>query len=141
MQHNLYGYPDISSMRKELADVGVKELKTAEEVDRLFRNQKGPLLLVINSICGCAAKNARPALKLALKHQIKPKAIYSVFAGQDKEATSRAREYFSEYPPSSPSFVFFKNGKAEAVVPRNRIEDRTASEIAEDLTNIFDAVL
>jgi len=136
-----FGYgmgPDTSWMREELTEIGVKELKTPDEVDQVFKDQKGTMLLVINSVCGCAAGNARPGLKLAKGHTRQPDIIYTVFAGQDKEATSRAREYFSDYPPSSPAFAFFKDGEIKAMIPRHRIEGRTAQEVADDLVMIFD---
>ncbi len=136
-----FGYgigPDTSWMRTELTDLGVAELTTPEQVDEVLKNQKGTMLLVINSVCGCAAGNARPGAKIALEHSKKPDQLYTVFAGQDKEATARAREYFSEFPPSSPSFAFFKDGEVKAMIPRHRIEGRTAQQVAEDLIMIFD---
>lgn len=132
--------PDTSWMREELTDLGVKEVKTPEEVDQLMKDTKeGTFLLVINSVCGCAAGNARPAVKIALGNDKTPDHMYTVFAGQDKEATARAREYFSEYPPSSPSFAFFKDGEIKAMVPRHRVEGRSAQEVADDLTMVFNA--
>ena len=136
-----FGYgmgPDTSWMRTELTDLGVKELTTPEEVDSVLGDKEGTMLLVVNSVCGCAAGNARPGAKIALEHQKKPEQVYTVFAGQDKEATARAREYFSEFPPSSPSFAFFKDGEVKAMIPRHRIEGRTAQQVAEDLIMIFD---
>ncbi len=132
--------PDTSWMREELTDLGVKEVKTPEEVDQLMKDTKeGTFLLVINSVCGCAAGNARPAVKIALGNDKTPDHMYTVFAGQDKEATARAREYFSEYPPSSPSFAFFKDGEIKAMIPRHRVEGRSAQEVADDLTMVFNA--
>ncbi|MEX0681686.1 MAG: BrxA/BrxB family bacilliredoxin [Balneolales bacterium] len=125
-------------MRTELTDLGIKELTTPDDVDQVFKDQKGTMLLTINSVCGCAAGNARPGLKLALEHSKKPEALTTVFAGQDKEATARAREYFSEFPPSSPAFAFFKDGEIKAMIPRHRIEGRTAQEVADDLVMVFD---
>ena len=136
-----FGYgmgPDTSWMRTELTDLGIKELKTPEEVDGVFKDQKGTMLLVINSVCGCAAGNARPGMKLAMGHTKQADVVYTVFAGQDKDATARAREYFSEFPHSSPAFAFFKDGEVKAMVPRHRIEGRTAQEVADDLVMIFD---
>lgn len=136
-----FGYgigPDTSWMRTELTDLGVKELTTPEEVDSVLKDQKGTMLLVVNSVCGCAAGNARPGAKIALEHSKTPEQVYTVFAGQDKEATARAREYFSEFPPSSPSFAFFKDGEVKAMIPRHRIEGRTEQQVAEDLIMIFD---
>lgn len=133
-----FGY-DVSWMRDELTTLGVKELTTPEEVENVLNEQEGTMLLVINSVCGCAAGNARPAVKLALENEKTPQALVSVFAGQDKEATARAREFFSEFPPSSPSFAFFKDGEIKAMVPRHRIEGRTAEQVAGDLKMIFNA--
>ncbi len=136
-----FGYgmgPDTSWMRSELTEIGVKELVTPEDVDTVFGNGKGTMLLVINSVCGCAAGNARPGLRLAMGHSKKPDITYTVFAGQDKEATARAREYFSDFPPSSPAFAFFQDGEIKAMIPRHRIEGRTAQEVSDDLVMIFD---
>jgi putative YphP/YqiW family bacilliredoxin len=132
--------PDTSWMRTELTELGVKELRTPEDVDAVLGNKtNGSMLLVINSVCGCAAGNARPAVKIAMENDKRPDIMYTVFAGQDKEATARAREYFSEFPPSSPSFAFFKDGEIKAMVPRHRVEGRTAHDVAADLKMIFDA--
>ncbi|WP_340106907.1 BrxA/BrxB family bacilliredoxin [Rhodohalobacter sp. 8-1] len=133
--------PDTSWMREELTNLGVEELKTPEDVDKAMKDYgKGTMLMVINSVCGCAAGNARPGVDIALKKaEQKPDHLVTVFAGQDKEATERAREYFSEYPPSSPAFAFFVDGEVKAMVPRHRIEGRTRDEVAEDLLMVFDA--
>lgn len=131
--------PDTSWMREELTDLGVKELKTPEEVDEVFADKSGTMLLAINSVCGCAAGNARPGVKIAMENSTLPDNLYTVFAGQDKEATARAREYFSEFPPSSPAFAFFKDGEIKAMIPRHRIEGRTAQEVADDLVMVFNA--
>jgi len=133
--------PDTSWMRKELTDLGVIELKTPEDVDNAMgKNKQGTMLLVINSVCGCAAGNARPGLKTALdKTGNKPDYLTTVFAGQDKEATEKARSYFSEYPPSSPAFAYFVDGEVKAMIPRHRIEGRTSEEVANDLLMVFDA--
>lgn len=133
--------PDTSWMRKELTDLGIEELKSPEDVNRAMEEyNKGTLLMVINSVCGCAAGNARPGVNIALeKTGAKPDHLVTVFAGQDKEATARAREFFSEYPPSSPAFAFFVNGEIKAMVPRHRIEGRTREEVAQDLIMVFDA--
>lgn len=133
--------PDTSWMRKELTDLGVTELKTPEDVDNAMENNTGgTMLLVINSVCGCAAGNARPGLKIALeKTGSKPDYLTTVFAGQDKEATEKARSYFSEYPPSSPAFAYFVDGEVKAMIPRHRIEGRTSEEVANDLLMVFDA--
>lgn len=133
--------PDTSWMRKELTDLGVEELITPEDVDKAMETKKeGTMLLVINSVCGCAAGNARPGLKSALeKTSNKPDHLATVFAGQDKEATEKARSYFSEYPPSSPAFAYFVDGEIKAMIPRHRIEGRTSDEVAKDLLMVFDA--
>lgn len=133
--------PDTSWMREELTELGVEELKTPEDVDRAMKEyNEGTMLMVINSVCGCAAGNARPGVKLALDQvEEKPDHLVTVFAGQDKEATARAREYFSEYPPSSPSFAFFVDGEIKAMIPRHRIEGRTKDQVADDLKMVFDA--
>lgn len=133
--------PDTSWMRTELTDLGVEELKTVEDVDAVFKSPKqGTMLLVINSVCGCAAGNARPGLKIALERSGQaPNHLFTVFAGQDKEATEQARGYFDEYPPSSPAFAFFVDGEIKAMIPRHRIEGRTSEEVAQDLLMVFDA--
>lgn len=133
--------PDTSWMREELTKLGIEELKTPDDVDRAMDEYgKGTMLMVINSVCGCAAGNARPAIEIALnKAESKPDQLVTVFAGQDKEATEKARSYFSEYPPSSPAFAFFVDGEVKAMIPRHRIEGRTRDEIAEDLLMVFDA--
>jgi putative YphP/YqiW family bacilliredoxin len=128
-------------MRKELTDIGLEELKTTEDVDRAMKEyNQGTMLMAINSVCGCAAGNARPGLAIALeKAEQKPNHLVTVFAGQDKDATDRAREYFSEFPPSSPAFAFFVDGEVKAMIPRHRIEGRTREEVAQDLLMVFDA--
>jgi len=141
MQFGFGTGPDTSWMRKELTDLGIEELKTVEDVDRAMNEyNEGTMLMVINSVCGCAAGNARPGVQIALdKASQKPHHIVTVFAGQDKEATAHAREYFSEYPPSSPSFAYFVDGEIKAMIPRHRIEGRTREEVAQDLLMVFDA--
>lgn len=141
MQFGLGTGPDVSWMREELTDLGVEELKTVEDVDRAMKEyDKGTMLMVINSVCGCAAGNARPGVKIALEEsEDKPDHMVTVFAGQDKEATARAREYFSEYPPSSPAFAYFQEGEIKAMIPRHRIEGRTKQEVASDLKMVFEA--
>lgn len=141
MQFGLGTGPDVSWMREELTDLGVEELKTVDDVDRAMKEyNEGTMLMVINSVCGCAAGNARPGVKIALdESETNPDHLVTVFAGQDKEATARAREYFSEYPPSSPAFAYFKDGEIKAMIPRHRIEGRTKVEVANDLKMVFDA--
>jgi len=131
---------NVDWMRQELTDLGVEELLSPADVDEAMNIAKeGTTLLVINSVCGCAAGNARPAVKIALENAKKPENLFTVFAGQDKEATAHARGYFSEFPPSSPSFAFFKDGEIKAMIPRHRIEGRSADEVAADLKMVFDA--
>lgn len=132
--------PSVQWMRDELTELGIKELYTPEDVDAAMEEAKtGTTLLVINSVCGCAAGNARPAVKIALEGDAKPDRMFTVFAGQDKEATARAREFFSQFPPSSPSFAFFADGEIKAMIPRQRIEGRNAMQVAEDLKMVFNA--
>ncbi|MBO6794640.1 MAG: BrxA/BrxB family bacilliredoxin [Balneolaceae bacterium] len=132
--------PDTSWMREELTKYGVEELKTPEDVDRAMKEYKGTMLMAINSVCGCAAGNARPGLGIALdQSEAKPDHMVTVFAGQDKEATAHARAYFSEYPPSSPSFAYFVDGEIKAMIPRHRIEGRTSQDVANDLKMVFEA--
>lgn len=141
MQFGLGVGPDVNWMREELTEIGFEELTTPEEVDRAMKEyDEGTMLMVINSVCGCAAGNARPGAKIALEQtDDKPDHLVTVFAGQDKEATARAREYFSEYPPSSPAFAFFVDGEIKAMVPRHRVEGRTKEQVAEDLKMVFEA--
>jgi putative YphP/YqiW family bacilliredoxin len=132
--------PDTSWMREELTQFGVEELKTPEDVDRAMKEYKGTMLMAINSVCGCAAGNARPGLGIALENsEAKPDYMVTVFAGQDKEATAHARAYFSEYPPSSPAFAYFVDGEIKAMIPRHRIEGRTSEDVANDLKMVFEA--
>ena len=128
----------VAPMRDELTRLGVQELLTAGEVDDWFAEQSGTSLLVINSVCGCAAGQARPSLALALSHGVKPDRVATVFAGQDVEATAKARGYFAELPPSSPSIAMFRDGELVHFVPRHRIESRDARDIAGELTGAFE---
>ncbi|HEX6925845.1 MAG TPA: BrxA/BrxB family bacilliredoxin [Longimicrobiaceae bacterium] len=132
-------YPELllKPMREELTRVGVQELKTADEVDAAL-TQSGTTLVVVNSVCGCAARNARPAVVLALRHDVVPDRTVTVFAGQDLEATARAREYFHGYPPSSPSLALLKDGELVYMIERHGIEGRDADEIADELTQAFE---
>lgn len=129
----------ITPMRQELTRLGVQELRTAEEVDRELADAKEPTLLVVNSMCGCAARNARPGIAMALQQaQKKPARMTTVFAGQDLEATARAREYIHGYPPSSPSIALLKDGDVAYMMERHQIEGRTADAIARDLAVAFE---
>ena len=134
----MYSNVLVIPMREDLTKLGINELKTSEEVDEVFSNKKGTTLLVINSVCGCAAGNARPAVKLALDHNVLPDKLTTVFAGQDQEATAQARSYIEGYPPSSPSMALFKDGQMVEMIQRHQIEGRTPEEIASDLTTAFD---
>jgi putative YphP/YqiW family bacilliredoxin len=134
-------YPEqlVAPMRVDLTSAGFTELKTAEEVDKQLKNSKGTTLLVINSVCGCAAGAARPGIKWALQQSAKrPDTLATVFAGVDKEAVSKAREYTLPYPPSSPSIALFKDGELVHFVERHHIEGRNAQMIGQHLLEVFD---
>jgi len=133
-------YPEIMirPMREDLTRLGFEELKTPEAVDATVQNTKGTLMVVVNSICGCAAGKARPGVALALQHNAKPDKIATVFAGADIEATERARSYFTGYRPSSPSVALLKDGKLVYMLERYQIEGRGPQQIAEELTQAFD---
>jgi len=128
----------VAPMREEMVRLGAQELTTVPEVDAALGDQKGTMLVFINSVCGCAAGNARPALRLALQHQVKPQQVVTVFAGQDLEATARARQYFAEYQPSSPSMALLRDGEVVHFVHRHMIEGRSPQLIAGELTKAFD---
>lgn len=128
----------VKPMREELTSIGVQELMTPEDVDAFMNEKNGTALLVVNSVCGCAAGMARPGVRQALQGGRRPDRVATVFAGQDLEATARARSYFPDIPPSSPSIAFFKDGELVAFVPRHRIEGRNAQAVASDLQAIFD---
>jgi putative YphP/YqiW family bacilliredoxin len=128
----------ITPMRQELTRIGVRELRTAAEVDLVLAGATEPTLLVVNSMCGCAARNARPGIAMALEaSDKKPAMMTTVFAGQDLEATARAREFITGYPPSSPSIALLKDGDVAFMLERHQIEGRTADAIAQDLVNAF----
>jgi putative YphP/YqiW family bacilliredoxin len=133
-------YPEIMTvpMREELTRLGVQELKTAAEVDREMAQQHGTAMVIVNSICGCAAGRMRPAVRLALQNAAKPDRMFTVFAGQDREATERARAYFTGYPPSSPSIAFFRDGGLVHMLQRSDIEHRDSADIAAELRRVFD---
>jgi putative YphP/YqiW family bacilliredoxin len=128
----------IQQMRDEVIRLGAVELRTPEEVDKTIPNSKGSMLVVINSVCGCAAGVARPALAKALNHPARPEKIVTVFAGQDKEATARAREYFAGQPPSSPSFALLRDGKLVQMVHRYQIEGHSVDQVVRTLTEAFE---
>ncbi len=128
----------VQPMRDELTALGIRELKTAAEVDEALGSAEGTTMVVVNSVCGCAAGNARPAIALALRHSALPDRSLTVFAGQDVEATSTAREYFTGYRPSSPSIGLLSDRKIVFMLERHQIEGRPAEEIARDLTSAFD---
>ena len=128
----------VKPMKEELTTLGFNELLTAEDVDSFMEDKSGTAILVINSVCGCAAGQARPGVRQALQHDVKPDRLFTVFAGQEVEATARARKYFADIPPSSPSIALFKDGELVYFVPRHRIESRSAQEVAADLTAAFE---
>ena len=138
-QHrSIYDERLVAPMRQELTRLGFEELRTPEAVDEKLKDAPGTTLVVVNSICGCAARNARPAVALALHNAAKPEHLTTVFAGQDVEATQRAREYFTGYPPSSPSISLLKDGRLVYMLERWQIEGRPAQDIAGDLVEAFD---
>lgn len=132
-------YPEIMvvPMREELTRLGIVELRNAEEVDQAVKNP-GTTMVVVNSICGCAAGRMRPAVRIALQNSTRPDKAFSVFAGQDTEATERARGYFTGWPPSSPSIAILRDGQLVYLMPRRDIESREAPAIAADLKAAFD---
>ncbi|MBI4481177.1 MAG: BrxA/BrxB family bacilliredoxin [Acidobacteria bacterium] len=132
-------YPSllVQPFRDELARIGVSELMTAEDVDEFMKEKAGTALLVINSVCGCAAGKARPAIRIALEQGRRPDRMGTVLAGQDIEATAQARSYFADIPPSSPSIAIFKDGELAYFMPRSDIEGRDADAIARDLAAVF----
>jgi putative YphP/YqiW family bacilliredoxin len=133
-------YPEIMvvPMREELTRLGVEELRTASDVDSKLQAPQGTTLVIVNSICGCAAGRLRPAVRTALQNSSRPDRSFSVFAGQDMEATQRARSYFTGYPPSSPSLALFSEGKLVHMMQRSDIEHRDAADIANELKRVFD---
>lgn len=133
-------YPDemVKPMREELSRLGIEETRTAEQVDAVLGEKKGTVLVVVNSVCGCAAGNARPAVTMALEHEVKPERMITVFAGNDSEATTRARSYFTGFRPSSPSIALLRDGEVVKMLERWNIEGRDAREIATELKSAFD---
>ncbi|MEK4665077.1 BrxA/BrxB family bacilliredoxin [Paenibacillus sp. SAF-068] len=138
MSFDQYMKDMVQPMRDELTRLGIQELRTPEEVEASLPDAKGTALVVINSVCGCAAGQCRPGVSQALQHDITPDHLYTVFAGQDKEATAKAREFFAPYPPSSPSIALMKDGELVHFIERHQVEDRSAEEIAADLTSAFE---
>ncbi|MCT4664891.1 MAG: BrxA/BrxB family bacilliredoxin [Flavobacteriales bacterium] len=133
-------YPEelVAPMRQELVDAGFTELKTTEAVDNILGQKEGTTLVLVNSVCGCAAANARPAVIASSKHAKTPDNFVTVFAGQDGEATAQARKYMLPFPPSSPSIALFKDGELVHFLERHHIEGRDASLICNNLTEAFD---
>src|SRR6202051_4651712 len=133
-------YPEewVQPMRQELTRLGVEELRTAEAVDTAVENSSGTLMIVVNSICGCAAGKARPGIAAALNQEVRPDKVATVFAGADIEATERARSYFTGYGPSSPSIAILRDGQLVYMMQRRDIESRDAPHIGADLTAAFD---
>jgi putative YphP/YqiW family bacilliredoxin len=133
-------YPEylIAPMRGEMTEMGARELRTASAVDDVVKNSSGVVMMVVNSVCGCAAGKARPGIAKALQHQNRPDVLATVFAGADIEATDRARQYFSGYAPSSPSIGLLRDGKLVYMMERSQIETRSAEMIAAELTQAFD---
>lgn len=132
-------YPEylVEPMRKELTNAGFEELKNAEEVDQAIKGE-GTVLVVVNSVCGCAASNARPAAKMAAENAKRPTKLVTVFAGMEKEAVDQARSYMIPYPPSSPAMALFKDGKLVHIIERHQIEGRPAQMIADNLIGAFE---
>lgn len=135
-------YPElmVAPMRQELSRLGVQELKTAADVDAFLADKTGTAMIVINSVCGCAAGACRPAVALSLQHGKKPTRVATVFAGQDTEATQRARFYFPQLPPSSPSIIIIQNGQLAEYIARHRIEGHDADSISRNITAVFDRI-
>jgi len=133
-------YPEsfVAPMRAELTRLGVEELRTSEDVDTAVKTTEGTLMIVVNSVCGCAAGKARPGITMALQHMTRPARVATVFAGADVEATNRARSYFTGYPPSSPCIGLLRDGKLQFILERRNIENQTAEQIAMTLTQAFD---
>ena len=134
----LYDPRLVQPMRDELTRLGFRELRTSDDVDTVLGKAQDATLVVVNSVCGCAARNARPAAALAIQHAKRPKQLLTVFAGQDAEATARARSYFTGNQPSSPQIALFTDGKLVFMLERKNIEGRAAADIASDLTAAFD---
>ena len=128
----------IKPMREDLTRIGVEETRTPEQVEQAIGETKGTLLVVVNSVCGCAAGKARPGVAMALRNEARPDRAITVFAGADIEATAKAREHFAPYPPSTPQIGLFKDGRLVFMLERHQIENRFAEQIAQELTQAFD---
>lgn len=128
----------IKPMREDLTRIGVEETRTPRQVEEAIKDTKGTLLVVVNSVCGCAAGKARPGIALALQNSARPDRAITVFAGADIEATAKAREHFAPYPPSSPQIGLFKDGRLVFMLERHQIENRFAEQIAQELTQAFE---
>lgn len=133
----MYDEEMIAPMRHELTDLGIKETRTAEAVDQVLAEHKGTTLVVVNSVCGCAAANARPAVTVAMKNPKLPQNAITVFAGNDSEATQRARSYLVGYPPSSPAIGLVRDGEVVFMLERHNISGRSAGEIAQEIKEAF----
>ena len=133
-------YPEelIAPMRQDLVQLGFKELRTRDDVDEILGTEQRPTVVVVNSVCGCSAGGMRPAVAVSLTNEIKPDVLVSVFAGQDLEATERAREYFTGYPPSSPAVALMKDGELVYMMERHEIEGRHPLEIADTLKAVYE---
>ncbi len=138
LPQQMYDERLVAPMRQDLTRLGVEEMRTPEEVDATLKDAPGTTLVVVNSVCGCSARMARPAVAMALQNTLKPDRLTTVFAGQDVDATTRARSYFTGYPPSSPQIGLLKDGQIVFMLERWQIEGRHAEEIAHDLVNAFD---
>ena len=135
----MYPAEMVLPMKEDLTNVGFEELIDSESVDQFLTQESGTLLVVVNSVCGCAAGNMRPGVKLSLQHSKKPEILTTVFAGVDTDAVSQARKYFLPYPPSSPSIALFKDGKLVHFLERHHIEGGSAQMIAANLAAAYDS--
>ena len=134
----MYDERMVAPMRQELSSLGIQETRTAEQVDEVLGAKKGTVLVIVNSVCGCAAGNARPAVAMAMEHAVQPDQAITVFAGNDRDAVTRAREYFVGYRPSSPSMALMRDGQVVKMIERWQIEGRQPHDIAAELTAAFD---
>lgn len=138
MLESMYDRDLVAPMWQELEEIGVRSLETPEAVDEAMKDTEGTTLILVNSVCGCAAGSARPGVALALQNEVIPDRLYTVFAGVDRAATERAREHMGDVPPSSPSVAIFKDGELAFMLPRRSIEGHSESEVAEMLAEAFD---